>query len=195
MPIALLVDHGGPFALRRVIDVGETHFVGKVPEIEDRLFKPESVQVMGELDKSKFYELNSRLAKTTLAEIFGPDLELVRHGQSPATAAVAETHGLFSLGCYWAQRPSIEIQSVHDQPRIRLQCIEANQEFSLPVADIRCFAADHVTPDATMVQALNERLRRLPQVLTSIGLSRAYRQKPTQPPRHWLQINNIHLPL
>ena len=38
MKIDMLSVHGGPFDMGHIIDLGDTRFVGKVPEVEDRWF-------------------------------------------------------------------------------------------------------------------------------------------------------------
>jgi len=195
MKTELLAEHGGPFALRRIVELGETAFAGRMPEIEDRTFDPAAVEVLDELDKASFWQACAELASRSLGEIFGPDLQRIQYGDNEATAAVPETFGLRSLGCYWAHQPRIEVECRGGRPRIRFEFTEAQQRFSVPVTDIRCYRPDHVTPDEVMVQRLNGRLQRLPEVLTSIGLSRAYQHRPEDPPRHWLQINNVHLPV
>ncbi len=195
MKVEMLAVHGGPFELRRVVDLGETTFVGRMPEIEDRLFVANGVRVVDEIDKTQFWELSTQLASDSLSEIFGPDLQMIARPNKPATAAVAETRGWRSLGCYWADEPSIEIQGDGtDRQRIRFGFTENNRRFSVPVTDIRCYVADHVTPDEPIVDALADRLRGEHKVVTSIGLSRAYHHDPDAAPMHWLQINNIHLP-
>jgi hypothetical protein len=61
------------------------------------------------------------------------------------------------------------------------------------VTDIRLYGTDHLTPDETMVEQVNERIRQGVNVILSVGLGRQYAAAPGVAPRHWLQVNNIHL--
>lgn len=195
MKIDLLAEHGGPFELRRIVNLGATEFVGRTPEIEDRLFKPENVTVHESIDKRQFLSILEQVAGDSLPAIFGKDLQLMHYDGHPSTAAVAEGCGLRSLGCYQACEPAIEVQHFGGCPRVRFQFTENRIRFGVPVTDIRCYAADHVTPDTGIIEVLQRKLKPLPRVLVSIGLSRAWQKSSETGPMHWLQINNIHLPV
>jgi hypothetical protein len=62
------------------------------------------------------------------------------------------------------------------------------------VTDIRLYGADHVTPDAAIVQRVAERLQGAPEVILGVGLTRAFRGADDEPAMHWLQVNNLHFP-
>jgi hypothetical protein len=188
MTIDMLSVHGGPFDIGRIIDLGETRFVGRVPEVEDQWFDPALTRPIGEMPAAEFRSLLERVAKEKLGAIFGPDLERIG-----STCAVAETHGLRSLGCYWAPAGRLTIDNSRERRRIRF-CWQAGEHaFNVPVTDIRLYAADHVTPCEATVHRLVDQLAAEPRVLVSVGLSRPYRKTAGDPPRHWLQINNVHL--
>ncbi|MEO8493851.1 MAG: hypothetical protein ABI614_02190 [Planctomycetota bacterium] len=190
MRVEMLACHGGPFELRRVIDLGETTFAGRMPEIEDQLFRVEQVRVESEMDAGSFYELMAAGAANRLAELFGP--ELVHVGR---TCGVPERRGIRSLGCYWANGCCLHLDaSEAGSPRVRLTCDSDFGPLRLPVTDIGLFGSDHVTPDASQINLFASRLAPLDRILLSIGLSRAYRRSAEQSPMHWLQVNNLHLP-
>ena len=196
MPVAMYHKHGGPFELRRVIDLGETTFHGSVPEIEDQLFEAGNVKVLDELSKSSFYEWCCAIAAENLQDIFGADMRLIgRLRDQSVTAAIPETMGIYSLGCFWARKPHIEVRKLRERLNVRFGFEQNGFKFDVPVTDIRCYQDDHVTPDSSTIELLQHRLVDLDRVLVSIGVSRAYHHREVDPKMHWLQINNIHLPV
>jgi hypothetical protein len=102
--------------------------------------------------------------------------------------------GLRSLGCYWANSGRLFIDDLRERRRIRYAWQAGDHSFNVPVTDIRLYAVDHVTPCATTVHRLADQIATQPRVLVSVGLSRPYRKTADEPPQHWLQINNFHLP-
>ena len=190
MRTEMLARHGGPFELGWRVDLGETKFVGKVPEIEDRQFDASAARSLEFVPQDQFWQLLTELAADSLAEIFGRDLQPI----GAASCGVLEFHGLRSLGCYWANRPALHLQSTAEAPRIRFGFDEDSRRYSVPVTDIRLYGEDHVTPDAAAVERLSHSLADHHRVLVSVGLSRAYKSTDQHPAVHWLQINNIHLP-
>lgn len=197
MRVEMLACHGGPFDLARIVDLGETRFVGKIPEIEDQLFDAKVTRVEGTVPADEFRRLLEAAAREDLAEIFGPDL--VPRGN---TFGILERRGLRSLGCFWAPEPRLFIETLPTgRRRVRFSFRTDSSSGStgarshnVPVTDIRLYAEDHVTPSSEQVDAVSSQLRRLARLLVSIGLSRAYRRTADEPAIHWLQINNIHLP-
>jgi hypothetical protein len=189
MPIDMLSVHGGPFDMARIVDLGETRFVGKIPEVEDQWFDAASARRTGDMSSGEFNDLLRSVAHEKLGTIFGPDLERLGH-----TCAVTETCGLRSLGCYWASAGQLTLDTAHEPPRIRFQWQAGEHAFTAPVTDIRLFAADHVTPDEATIGEFADQIAEQPRILVSIGLSRPFRKTADEPPRHWLQINNFHLP-
>lgn len=190
MRVDMLARHGGPFELGYRVDLGETRFVGKVPEIEDRQFEASAAKPLDRVPVDEFWQLLNELAADSLADIFGRDLQPV----GEASCGVLEFQGLRSLGCYWAHRPSLHLQTTADHPRIRFGFDEDSRRYQVPVTDIRMYGDDHVTPDATVVDRLSRALENQTRVLVSVGLSRAYKRTDQHPAVHWLQINNIYLP-
>ncbi len=189
MRIDMLSVHGGPFDMAHIVDLGATRFVGKLPEIEDRWFDAALARPIGEMPGNEFWTLLEKAGQSKLGAIFGPDLERVA-----STCAVAENHGLRSLGCYWACSGQLLLDEKYGPKRIRLAWHAGEHLFNVPVTDIRLYDSDHITPCDGKVSWLNGRLRSYPRILVSVGLSRPYRKRADDPPRHWLQINNFHLP-
>jgi hypothetical protein len=188
MTIEMLSVHGGPFDMARIVDLGETRFVGRVPEVEDQWFDAASARHVGDTPPDEFSRMLQQHAHEKLGAIFGPDLERVG-----TTCAVTETHGLRSLGCYWASGGRLFVEHGRERPRIRFSWRAGEHSFTVPVTDIRLYGDDHVTPCESTVGRIAAELAAEPRVLLSVGLSRPYRKTAADPPRHWLQINNFHL--
>jgi hypothetical protein len=188
MTIDRLSVHGGVFDIARIVDLGETRFVGRVPDVEDHRFEAAAVRPAGDMPSGEFWELMQRLAQEKLGAIFGPDLECIG-----STCVVAETCGLRSLGCYWASGGRLFVDHNRERRRVRFAWQASGHAFNVPVTDIRLYGEDHVTPCETTIGDIAEKLAARPRVLVSVGLSRPFRKKAEDPPRHWLQINNFHL--
>jgi hypothetical protein len=187
----LLARHGGPFDMGSVIDLGWTKYIGTRPESEDYLFHRSEARPIGDMPSVEFWELLKGLVKPKLGEIFGKDL-LPR---GPRSYAVDVGHGVASLGCYMPpSRPHLFLQrrDPMSRGRIRIQFQSGRYEFELGVTDIRLYRDDHVTPDTDVVGRVAERLHDGPEVILSVGLTRAFRSTPDEPALHWLQVNNIH---
>lgn len=185
----MLACHGGPFELGYRVELGETTFVGKVPEIEDRAFAAAAAKRLDQVPPDRFWQLLTELAADTLAEVFGPDLQPF----GATGCGVLEFHGWRSLGCYWAHHPAVHLQTAADHPRIRFTFEEGPRRYSVAVTDIRLYGEDHVTPDAAAVQSLQQGIAGRERALVSVGLSRAYKSSDELPAVHWLQVNNFHL--
>jgi len=90
----MLKRHGGVFDIAEVVDLGEVRRVGEAPEVEDHRFDLANLRAVGPMPMGEFWALLSEVARPTLAEIFGEDLE--RRGHTYATEA---GRGIASLGC------------------------------------------------------------------------------------------------
>jgi hypothetical protein len=174
--------------MARIVDLGKTKFVGKVPELEDHWFDAAPARHAGEMPSGEFWALLQRTAHDKLGAIFGPDLERIG-----STCVVAEGCGLHSLGCYWASGGRLFVDHGRERRRVRFAWQAGGHSFNVPVTDIRLFGDDHVTPCETTIRRVCEQLAARSRVLVSVGLSRPYRKAADDPPRHWLQINNFHL--
>lgn len=183
----LLAEHGGPFSLRSIVDLGTTHFVGSVPEIEDRQFSSEQVRVLGEMPEAEFQQLLDSVAEDELSKLFGPELESTR-----TTCAIPAGRGLHSLGILRAKVVDLHLEPGHDGlPRVRIVIDTDRGILRLPVTGIELYAGDHVTPDSAQVTAVNARLSAASTALLAVGLSRPYRGSSSESAKHWLQVNNI----
>jgi putative nucleic acid modification protein with dual OB domain len=189
LKIDMLSAHGGPFDIGRIVDLGPTRFVGKLPEVEDQLFEATAARHVGDMPDQAFWALLEHNARDKLGAIFGPDIERIG-----STCAVAETYGLRSLGFFWATGGRLFLEDRPSGCKIRFSFQSGDYAFRVPVTDIRLYAADHVTPSEETVSQTAAKVADLPRVLISVGLSRPFRKSPGEPSRHWLQVNNIHLP-
>jgi hypothetical protein len=188
MKIDMLSVHGGLFDIGRIVDLGETRFVGRLPEVEDHRFEAAAARNAGEMPGAEFWGLLQRIAHEKLSLVFGPDLE--RFG---ATCAVAASCGLRSLGCYWATGAKLFIDAGRERRRVRFAWPAGGHAFNVPVTDIRLYGSDHVTPCEATISRIAAQIAARPRALVSVGLSRPFRKTTDDPPRHWLQINNVHL--
>jgi hypothetical protein len=187
----MLARHGGPFDMGCVIDLGWTKYIGTRPETEDYLFHRSEARCLGSMPADEFWGLLQGLAKRKLGEIFGRDL-LPR---GPRSYAVDVGQGIASLGCYITPcRPQLLLQRRDplSRGRIRLQFQSGRYEFELSVTDIRLYREDHVTPDPDAVESIAAWLLDGPEVVLSVGLTRAFHGSPEEPALHWLQVNNFH---
>jgi hypothetical protein len=190
--IDLLARHGGPFDLATVVDLGPTRRVGAPPETEDHQFFRGEVHRVIDLPPAEFWELLLKVSRASVADIFGP--QLTRRGAY--SCAVDLGQGTASLGCLRTDvRPGLYLKHRPDKPpKIRLRLWDACGELDLGVPDIRLYGPDHITPDEAVVRRTAERLRRSPEAVLAVGLTRPYAAESHQPSLHWLQVNNIHLP-
>ena len=72
----LLRPNGGPFDLGSVVDLGPTTHAGHPPELEDYRFDPSQARWLFDENPDDFWDLLDGLARDSLEEIFGPELEL-----------------------------------------------------------------------------------------------------------------------
>jgi len=192
LPVNLLARNGGPFGLGRVLELGDSTFCGRFPEIEDRKFNPDSVTVVYQAEYSELYEKCNEVAERSLRNLFGPELVFTatRWG-GPGTACIEEHHGLHSLGCYWASKTELKILETERGPKVRMLFEEEGHPFSVAVTDIRMYCDDHITPERDAIRTMQELVASQPELLVAIGLSRPHRATDVQQACHWLQINNL----
>jgi hypothetical protein len=172
-----------------VLNMDTSNFAGQFPEIEDRMSDP-ATWTMGEpVAPAQLFEWMISLASDSLTEIFGPDLQ----PHAGRTFVIPEQRGWRSLGCFWAERPRIDVDP--NSKKIHFVCRYQPFPLCLPITDIGLYGADHVTVDESAVANANAILRTCPRVLISVGVSRPYRKANDQPALHWLQVNNIHAAL
>ena len=186
----LLARKGGPFDMAIKLQLDGVRPVPSAPEVEDYLFDPSRARVFGVVDADAFWRLLRRVAKTTLSELFGPDL--VKRGA--ASCAVDRGKGNASLGCLLpADRPILLVRHESGKDKIRIKVTDGEFYLDLGVTDIRLYQDDHVTPDRRIVERVAHRLTSQNDVILSVGLTRPFAKIDEQEPLHWLQVNNIHL--
>ncbi len=191
----LLEQNGGPLALGKWVDFGDTEFCGQVPEIEDRRFQLENLCAVERASPLELYERCAATAVEQLRDIFGPELEwIIRDPDLPGTAAIPQFGGIRSLGCYWARGASLAVITDVERKKVRLRFVEGPLAFSVAVTDIRLYQADHVTPDLAAMEKFESQIQGCDRLLVAVGLSRARRFTDNTPARHWLQINNLYPP-
>ena len=180
----------GPFEIAHEIDIGATEYIGKAPEVEDYRFDYRRALSVRVLKPEEYWRLLTRVAKGSLREIFGPQLEA-----TGAAYSLPEGQGAASLGCLIPQgRPTLFLQTRPDRPpQVRMRFSAGACKVDASVTDIRLYGADHVTPDEEKVKQVNERIHQNVELILSVGLGRRYAAGPGVEPRHWLQVNNIHL--
>jgi hypothetical protein len=182
----LLRPNGGPFDLAGLVDLGAVTPEGVAPEIEDHAFHHWAARYLDTLTPGEFWALLQRTAQPTFATIFGPDLEATGH-----TCSVAPGKGRASLGLLRPGRqPRLAIEYGHS---LRLFVSDGAADLSLPVTDLRLYEADQKIIRAQAVTELNHRLRAGVPALLAVGLSRPFQKDSDSEPRHWLQVNNLHL--
>jgi hypothetical protein len=188
---SLLACHGGVFELGAVIDLGQTAYVGQAPEVEDHQFVPNLAKKVSVCSPGQFWSEVQNIAMSRLVDIFGLDLK----ARGYRSCGVDLGKGKASLGCLIPASP-ITLSSVTGggrSPRVLADISDGQFRLELSVTDIRLFQADHLTPKQSKIAWLEPLLVDPAKVVVSVGLTRPFAKKPSDPKVHWLQINNIHL--
>lgn len=188
MTRALLARNGGPFDIGHIVELGSCIHTGRdrPPELEDHAFDPARVQLVDKLRPTEFWDFLQKRALSSLAALFGPDLKQI--GRSAVTEMGC---GAASLGCLTPFLPPAIF--VNERGAIRAAVCDGEMALNLPVTDIRMREPDNQTIRLDVVDAVGERIRAGEGVLLSMGLGRPWRREGDDRPRHWLQVNNIHL--
>src|SRR5688500_18632054 len=76
LTIDLLSTRGGPFDLGSVVDLGPASYAGYAPELEDHRFDPTQARWLFDENPEDYWAALDGLARNSLEEIFGSDLEL-----------------------------------------------------------------------------------------------------------------------
>jgi hypothetical protein len=137
------------------------------------------------LTPDAFWALNQQAAQTTFGAIFGPDLEV-----SGRSLLLAPGQGRASLGCL---RPASQPQLLIQRASLRLKVTDGVTDLSLPITDLRFYESDHKIIRTPIVASVSQRLAAGVPALLAVGVSRPFQKDDDSQPRHWLQINNIHL--
>ncbi len=190
----MLFQHGGPFDIARVVDLGRPIPQPKPPHVEDHLFDPSHADGSETMDAETFWAVLTGVCRNQLVEIFGSAL---RQAKNSSACCTNLGQGTASLGCLLPRRkPVLYCDSPSPRspkPRIRI-CIDDGQwKAWVPVTDLRLFQRDYETPDPARVELFRRRLQGPGAVILAIGLTRAFASTAEPEPVHWLQVNNIHL--
>ena len=184
LPTSMLGSHGGVFDLGATVDLGAVEARPVPPEIEDHVFEQRRARRVADCDDGALWATLEALASPSLCAVFGPALS--RDGY---TASTPEGEGQRSLGVIRpAERPALTTS--FGSLKLRLTDPDLG-ELSVAVTDIRLFDPESGEIDRVGVCALNSGLRDC-DVLLSVGLGRPWAKKGGHP-RHWLQVNNIHV--
>ena len=176
--------YGGPFDIGGIVNLGRISSRGCFPEVEDCRFALQHAQGCGHLPANEFWAMLDKAAKSRLRDVFGDDL----HKQG-ATYAVDEGGGIASLGCLKLVRPPV--LRIVSPTSVRLAFSNDPDGPSLKVTDLRLY--DETQVRRQVVQNLIKKMGRGGNVILSVGLTRAWQKPDDTMPRHWLQVNNIHV--
>jgi putative nucleic acid modification protein with dual OB domain len=185
----LLTQEGGVFEIGGVVDLGAVKYVGRAPEIEDYLFDPANARSTEKLTDEQFWKLLDGLATSSFTDIFGPDLQPQGKG-----LALSQNKGIASLGCLRTEQPPLlTITEFFGKEQLRIGVSDAQTDCWLSVTDIRLYETDQVTPKYDAIRQVAQFLQEGEEAIMCVGLSRAWQKPGDSEPRHWLQLNNIHL--
>ncbi len=183
----LLTRNGGPFAIARVVDIGRAKSVGQAPHVEDCLFDPRQAHSIQSTDPRGFWALLEGCARTRLRDIFGDDLEAAGN-----SCAVPQGKGIASLGCF-LPKTKTDLSIDRSRNRVRMSLEDGVFSVHAAVTDLRCYERDHATPRQIVVERMRAEIKKGVRVILSVGLGRPWKKEEDPAPRHWMQVNNIHL--
>ncbi|HEU5344700.1 MAG TPA: hypothetical protein VFX31_10920 [Ktedonobacterales bacterium] len=183
---SLLRAEGGPFDIGALVELGETTSEGVAPEVEDRAFTAWRATYLRNCEPQAFWMLLRTSARQRLVGIFGPELR-----QTGSTCALDGGKGQASLGCLIPTgKPELHAT---DQGSVRMRFSDGELTVTASVTDLRLYEDDQKTPRQAAVADLNARLARGVLAILSVGVSREWTKPGDTVPRHWLQVNGIHL--
>lgn len=176
---------GSEIVVGTELDLGTVTPVPSPPEVEDHAFVPSDARRVRDWPSADLASFLRSHAASSLHDIFGTSLEA-----DGATASMAVGAGPASLGCLAPTvRPTVSIDA-YDKVKLALE--DGGKRYSVTVADLRLYEADQKTPDTAAVRRLQAELEGESEVFLAVGLSRPF-AKAGGAPRHWLQINNVHV--
>ncbi len=135
---SLLRRADGPFGIGCVIELGETMYTGRSPEVEDYRFKREQAYYLRNLNPAHYWSVLQRVAHSTLTDIFGDDLQ-----QRSRSCVMNVGMGVASLGCLRPPKPPRLY--VNGYGRIRMIINDNTYAADLSVTDLRLYETDHRT--------------------------------------------------
>lgn len=180
-----LRSRGGAFGLACPVDLGGVVPRPAPPESEDMVFELDDADGSESLSEDEFWTLLQRSSESSLAEIFGS--RLIHDGQ---TASMEQGGGPRSLG-HLAPRGRTTLDLSFGKPKLHLTDTDLGA-LRLPVTDLRLFNPDTGDLQEELADQLADRIGHCEAVL-AVGLSRPWDRHDGEPPRHWLQVNNVHL--
>lgn len=184
----LLRKEGGVFEIGALVDLGPTKGVGHAPELEDHEFSTENLRYLYRLKPGDFWKYLIESSQKKLTAIFGDELK-----QRGRSCTVDIDTGKASLGNLGPEKISyFGVNTWDNWDKIRIQISDGELDPDLSVTDVRLYKSDQQTARRRIVESVAGRLRGTGVVL-SVGLTRAWRKSGETAPRHWLQVNNIHL--
>lgn len=187
LPTSLLATLGGPFDMGAVVELGRAAPIGRRPEFEDHLFWVEQSSRLGYVSPARLWALVLGGARTELDVIFGSQLE-----KDGSRASVPQGHGDASLGVYRPNGP-VRLTGRMRDGRDNLRVLLPDEGLDLSLTDARFFAPGFLRPSDLRVAEARAALEAGSQVVLGVGLTRPYAPDPGLPPRHWLQVNALHM--
>jgi hypothetical protein len=109
----------------------------------------------------------------------------VRFGNALTTESGKGLRSLVILRA--TERPIITI----NKGRLRFKWLDG---VWLSVTDVRLYGHDLATPDEAKLASLKRAMQSADDILLSFGLGRAWQQPGDDQERHYLQLNNVHVP-
>jgi len=178
----LLSSRGGALDIGNVVDFGRCRPHGKPPEVEDVLFDQRGVRLLNSVPSADFFAALRRAAEDSL-DVIGP--ALVRFGNALTTESGKGLRSLVLLRA--TETPLIAISN----GRLRFKWLDG---VWLSVTDVRLYRHDLATPDEAKLASLKRAMQSADEIFLSFGLGRAWQQPGDDQERHYLQLNNIHVP-
>ena len=186
----LLESKGGPFNIAAIVDLGTVAYIGHPPEMEDHAFDPDKAVKVEDVAAEDFWLMLRKVAKPGFREIFGPDLKSHAISQG-STCALDLKMGKASLGCL---TPARSPELTRDRfGRLRMNLDDGQMCCSLGVTDVRLYESDFKTPRREAMEKVVGALVRGVPAIVAIGVGRSFLREGDSEPRHWLQVNSIHL--
>jgi hypothetical protein len=185
---------GGPFDMATVVDLGVTRPVPSPPEVEDVEMTWWHVRAERAVEPELFWGALRFVSRPSLWEIFGSALRTI--GRAGTRRAVTdEGTGQASLGVLRPDgQPELYLSAKPDgREVVRMRVSDGAVGLDVSVTDLRLYEDDGARPDACRVREVAERLSHGVPCLLSVGLTRPFAARPSEPPLHWLQVNNLHL--
>ncbi len=191
LPFYLFARYGGPFEMAQIIDFGSPRPAPEPPHVEDHVFVPARVRVDRPAAAQEFWRVLEEMQRASLREIFGPALQEVGHDRWGTLSG----QGRASLGVLRpATPPKLYLAAGRDgKPQVRMRLSDGEIQADAGVTDLRLFGDDHATAAVAHIRAVNQWIADSHGVLLSVGLTRKFRSSEQHEPRHWLQVNNIHI--